>query len=136
LILIVDSYAWIEFLIGGRKGPEVRKRLESTDYLITPDLVLAEVARKFGRDGQSETLVRGHLRAVTALSEVASITIEVALQVPKADSDLRAHARGRKLNQPSFADVVVLSFARALGGKVLTADAHFEGLPSVEWIGA
>ena len=136
MTLIIDSYAWIEFLTGGRKGPEVRRRLESVDHLITPDLVLAEVARKFGRDGQSETLVQGHLRAITALSEVAPVTIGGALQTPKAYSDLRAHARRRKLNQPSFADVVILSFARALDGKVLTADAHFEALPNVEWIGA
>jgi predicted nucleic acid-binding protein len=135
LILIIDSYAWIEFLTGGQKGPEVRRRLESGDHLVTPDLVLAEVARKFGRDGHAETLVHGHLRAITALSEVSPVTIEVALQITKADSDLRAHARRRKLDQPSFADVVILSLARAFGGSVLTADSHFEALPNVEWIG-
>ncbi|MFZ0891431.1 MAG: PIN domain-containing protein [Thermoplasmata archaeon] len=135
MTLIIDSYAWIEFLTGGRKGPEVRRRLESEDHLLTPDLVLAEVARKFGREGHSEALVQGHLRAITALSDVAPITVEVALQTPRADSDLRAHARRRKLNQPSFADVVILSFARALEGKVLTADLHFEAFPNVEWIG-
>ena len=136
MILIIDSYAWIEFLVGGRKGLEVRRRLESADHLVTPDLVLAEVARKFGRDGQPERQVQGHLRVITALSDVAPVTIEVALHSPRADSELRAHARRHKLDQPSFADVLILSFARAHEGKVLTADPHFEALPDVEWIGA
>jgi predicted nucleic acid-binding protein len=136
LTLIIDSYAWIEFLTGGRNGPTVRRFLDSEDELVTPDIVLAEVARKFGREGQAEPLVRGHLRAITALSSVAPVTIEVALHISNVDSELRGNARRRKLNPPSFADAVVLSFARAFDGRVLTADAHFEGLPSVEWIGS
>lgn len=136
MTLIIDSYAWIEFLTGGPQGPEVRRHFESEDLLITPDLVLAEVARKFARDGQSEALVQGHLRVITALSDIAAVTLEVALGTASADADLCSHARRRRLNSPSFADAVILACARSLDGRVLTADAHFRDLPSVEWIGA
>jgi predicted nucleic acid-binding protein len=136
LTLIIDSFAWIEFLTGGRQGPAVRRHFESGDLLVTPDMVLAEVARKFGRDGQPRDLIEGHLRAMVALSDVQQVTSEVALRTIVADSELRAHARRRKLNPPSFADVVILAMARAHGGKVLTADRHFEHLPDVEWVGA
>ncbi len=136
MTLIVDSYAWVEFLTAGPRGLEARQRLESEDLLITPDLVLAEIARKFGRDGQPEGLIRGHLRTITALSDVAPVSIEVALQTTRADTDLRRLARGARLNSPSFADVVVLAYARAFDARVLTADAHFRGLPDVVWIDA
>jgi predicted nucleic acid-binding protein len=135
LTLIIDSFAWIEFLTGGLRGPTVRRHFESGDHLVTPDLVLAEVARKFGRDGQHRNLVEGHLRAMLALSDVEPVTSDVAMHTIVADSDLRAHARRHRLNAPSFADVVILSIARAHGARVLTADPHFEHLADVEWIG-
>src|SRR5580658_6958476 len=74
LTLIIDSFAWIEFLTGGLRGPTVRRHFESGDHLVTPDLVLAEVARKFGGDGQPRNLVEGHLRAMVALSDVEPVT--------------------------------------------------------------
>jgi predicted nucleic acid-binding protein len=135
LTLIIDSFAWIEFLTGGQRGTLVRHHLESGERLVTPDLVLAEVARKFGREGEPGRIVEGHLRAIVALSDVVSITTQVALRTTTADSDLREHARRHKLSSPSFADVVILAFAREFVGRVLTADRHFEGLPDVEWVG-
>jgi predicted nucleic acid-binding protein len=82
------------------------------DSLVTPDLVLAEIARKFGRDGQTPGRIAGHLRAITALSEIVPVTIEVALRTSDADHELRIRARRRKLSPPSFADVAILAFAR------------------------
>ncbi len=135
MTLIVDSYAWIEFLSAGTHGPKVRAHLESSELLLTPDVVLAEVARKYGREGMEPRQVEGHLRSITALSEVVGISVEVALQTPGADRDLRSRARFHRLGLPSFVDVLILSLARASRGRVLTADRHFEGLPEVEWIG-
>ena len=135
MTLIVDSYAWIEFLSAGKHGPAVRTHLESSELMLTPDIVLAEVARKYGREGMESRQVEGHLRSITALSDVVGVSVAVALQTPVADRDLRSRARSRKLGPPSFADVLILSVARESQGRVLTADRHFEGLPEVEWIG-
>ena len=136
MTLIVDSYAWVEFLSAGKAGPLVREHIESAEELITPDLVLAEVARVLGRRGLERAVIGGHLRAIGALSEIRGVDIDIALESVRADADLRSSARTRGLSPPSFADCIILGFARQLGGKVLTADAHFRGLEETLWIGA
>ena len=135
MTLIIDSFAWIELLTGGVHGPAVRRRFESGDLLVTPDLVLAEVARKFGRDGQPQDLTHGYLRAMVALSDIQPVTTEIAMGTVTADSELRAHARRRKLTPPSFADSIILAMARVRRGKVLTTDRHFSDMADVDWVG-
>jgi predicted nucleic acid-binding protein len=135
LTLIIDSYAWLEFLTAGPLGPKVRFSLESSEHLVTPDVVLPEVARTFGRAGEDAEVIRGHLRSVSALSTVRGIDEDVAVGVIGAARDLREHAKLRRLGQPSFADAIVLAFARALDGRVLTGDPHFSGLDETEWVG-
>lgn len=135
LTVIVDSYAWVEFLTAGPRGPKVRERLESPGELVTPDLVLAEVARVFAWQGMDRGRIAGHLRSIGALSAILPVNVDVALETAKSGEDLRQHGRDTSMGPPSFADAVILSFARCLGGKVLTADRHFAGLPETDWIG-
>nr|MDO8043795.1 PIN domain-containing protein [Candidatus Baldrarchaeota archaeon] len=56
LILIFDSYAWIEFFIGSRLGEKVRRYLEEGHEVVVPDIVLAEIARKYWREGFDKNL--------------------------------------------------------------------------------
>lgn len=133
--MIVDSFAWIEFLGGTSLEPAIRRQLAAADVVATPDLVLAEVARKLARDGISRAIAGRKLRDISTLSHVAPVTIDVALGVAQADDDLRANAKARGLDRPGLADAVVLSTTRTLKGKVLTGDVHFRGLPETEWLG-
>jgi predicted nucleic acid-binding protein len=135
LKLIVDSYAWVEFLLAGPHGQEVRKYLEEPHDLFCPDVVLPEVARRLARDDPSPDQLAGHLRSMTALSTILPIDTEVAIESIAANSTLRIHAQRRKLRQPSFTDAIILAFAKRLGARVLTGDPHFEGLSDTEWIG-
>jgi len=135
LKLIIDSYAWVEFLLAGPHGPEVRKYLEEPNDLISPDIVLPEVARRLARDDSDTGRIAGHLRSMTALSTVLPIDIEVAMLSVEASSTLRAHAQRKRLGPPSLADGVILAFARSLSARVLTGDPHFAGLSETEWIG-
>lgn len=135
LIVIVDSFSWIEFLGGTPLEPAVRRELSAADVVATPDLVLAEVARKLARDGIPRPVVTRRLQDISTLSHVAPVSLEIALGVAGADDDLRASARSRRLERPGLADAVVLATARSLGGKVLTGDVHFHGLSETIWLG-
>lgn len=134
MTLIVDSFAWVEFLSAGKAGPAVRERIESSEELITPDLVLAEVARVLNRRGMATNAIEGHLRAIGLLSAIRPIDGAVALEAIRADADLRSKARSERLGAPSFADCVILAFARRVGARVLTADPHFRGLAETVWL--
>jgi predicted nucleic acid-binding protein len=135
LTLIVDSFAWVEFLTGGPFGPDVRTKFEESGDLLTPDFVLAEISRALFRGGGDPKVIEGYLRTIQALSTVVAVDLSIALEVPRADQDLRRRAARRRTGAPSFADAIVLAIARRAGGKVLTGDRHFEGLPETVWVG-
>ncbi len=135
MIAIVDSYAWIEFIAGTQHEPRVREILSTADLLITPDIVLAEVARRLARDRLGSDKVREKVEDIATLSQVAPITTEVALGVSSADDVLRRGARSRGLKTPGLSDAVILSTARVFDGQVLTGDLHFKGLPETSWLG-
>ncbi|MDK2383479.1 MAG: PIN domain-containing protein, partial [Candidatus Korarchaeota archaeon] len=49
--LVVDSYAWIEYFLGSDKGKKVLEELRRAEEVITPSVVLAELAHKYFREG-------------------------------------------------------------------------------------
>ncbi|HZY69522.1 MAG TPA: PIN domain-containing protein [Thermoplasmata archaeon] len=135
MIAIVDSFAWIELLAGTEYEAKVREILGKSEVVATPDLVLAEVARKLGRDGVSSAIVRRKLVDISTLSQVTPISPEIAIGVFQADADLRSNAKSKGLNKPGLSDAIILSTARVLHGTVLTGDPHFQGFPETSWMG-
>ena len=51
--IVVDSYAWIEIFLGTEKGKSASKAIEDAEQAITPEIVLAEISRKY-LPGRSE----------------------------------------------------------------------------------
>jgi len=77
--VLVDSYAWVELFLGSGKGGRVRELIESADEALTPDTVLAELARKYLREKVPERLIREMLSAVQGASHVLPITTDLAM---------------------------------------------------------
>jgi predicted nucleic acid-binding protein len=50
-MVVYDTYAWIEYFLGTSKGAQVKKLLDKGGY--TPSIVLAEISRKYFREGAS-----------------------------------------------------------------------------------
>lgn len=126
---MVDSYAWIELFIGGEKGKRVRRTILDADEVRTPDIVLAEVSRKYQREGMEERRLRSRLGTITSTTLVTPIGVDVAVEAGRAFSELAEKAKKEKLRTPSLFDAVVLATARTYDSKVLTGDEHFRGLP-------
>lgn len=133
--IVADAYAWIELFAGTRKGEFAKSRMEEAETVITPDTVLAEVARKYIREGIKEETARQRLSTILEASEPAYIDDGIALEAAKAYLQLEKRARDAGLGKPSLFDALVLAIARKNDGKVLTGDEHFEGLPETVWIG-
>ena len=57
-MMIFDSYAWVEYFIGSKRGEVAKEYLEGGE-IITPDIVIAEVARKYVREGIDAREIRG-----------------------------------------------------------------------------
>jgi len=133
--IVVDAYAWVEIFIGSEKGKNAEEHLEKASEAYTPDTVLAEVARKYLREGANEEAVMERLRIITEASDIASINAETALEAAKGYAKLSDEAKRTGLKPPSLFDAIVLAKAKLLKAKVLTGDEHFKNLPETLWIG-
>lgn len=132
--IVADAYAWVELFAGTRKGEFAKGKMEEAETVITPDTVLAEVARKYIREGLKEETTRQRLSTILEASEPAYIDDDIAVEAGKAYLQLEKRAKDAGLRKPSLFDALILAVARKIGGKVLTGDEHFEGLPETIWI--
>jgi predicted nucleic acid-binding protein len=114
----------------------VKDILESAEEIYTPGTVLAEIARKYLREGASEKTVKARLQTISSASNIADLDVETAMEAARCHSELVAHARNLKLDTPSLFDAIVLGTGRILKSKIVTGDEHFRNLPETIWIGA
>lgn len=118
-MILVDTSAWIEWLVGSPTGDRVADHLpEQADWLV-PTMVQLELAkwltREVGEDKADQVI------AFTQVCQVVPLDTEIALAAADA-------CRDHKL---ATADAVIFATARVRGAKLVTCDGHFEGLSHV-----
>lgn len=133
-MIVTDSYAWIEYFLGSDSG-KILKDYIDTEELVTPSIVLAEVARKYLREGMGEEDVVKRLDFIVASSIVKEIDTELSVMAAKAYLELSEKAKAKGIKKPSLTDGIVLATGRTLKAKIVTGDEHFKGLNEVVYIG-
>ncbi len=132
-MVVYDTYAWVEYFRGTKRGLLVRQLLREGGY--TPSIVLAEIARKYIREGVSLDEVMKRLLFIEAKTSIVSIDVELAIKSARIFLELYKIARKYKLRTPSLADAIVYATAQILGDKLVTGDRLFKNLPDVIYIG-
>ncbi|MDM7462461.1 MAG: type II toxin-antitoxin system VapC family toxin [Tepidimonas taiwanensis] len=121
-MVLVDTSAWIEWLIGSATGEAVADHLPEQEGWVVPTMVQLELAkwlaREVGEDKADQVI------AFTQVCRVVPLDTEIALAAAEA---CRAH-------RLATADAIVFATARARDAMLVTCDAHFEGLPGVQVI--
>ncbi|MCV9938270.1 type II toxin-antitoxin system VapC family toxin [Boseaceae bacterium BT-24-1] len=116
---LIDTSAWIEWLIGSPTGEAVAKHLPEQSEWLVPTIVQLELAkwlvREVGEDKADQVI------AYTQLCNVVPLDTEIALAAAEA-------CRTHKL---PTADAIVFASARAYDADLITCDQHFDGLPRV-----
>ena len=133
--IVIDAYAWIEFFAGSEKGCKVKEMMENANEVYTPGTVLAEIARKYIREGTEDRTIDARLEMINAASNIVHVDIKLALESAKCCSELATKSRKSKLSTPSLFDAIVLATARSLKSKVVTGDEHFKNLSETVWVG-
>jgi predicted nucleic acid-binding protein len=135
--LVVDSYSWIEIFLGTEKGARSINAIGDADLVLTPDIVLAEISRKYFRERASEKVIQSRLRTISESSEIITIDETLALETGKAYLEMANRVTRMSLGsgKPSLSDAIVLAITRRNRAKVLTGDLHFRGLPETIWLG-
>lgn len=121
-MILVDTSAWIEWLIDSATGDRVAEHLpEQADWLV-PTMVQLELAKWLTREVGEEKA--DQVIAFTQVCNVVPLDTEIALSAAEACRDHRL----------ATADAIIFATARTRGATVLTCDGHFEGLPGVTLI--
>lgn len=132
--IVIDAYAWIEHFAGSVKGRKVKEIIENADDVYTPDTVLAEIARKYIREGVEEEVVDLRLQEIANASNIVHVDTKLALEAARCFLELRVTARKSKQREPSLFDGIVLATGRLLESKIVTGDEHFRSLAETLWI--
>ncbi len=131
---VYDTYAWIEYFRGSEKGVVVKRLLESQEGY-TPSIVLAEVARKYRREGFNEYDILKRLLFIVSKTEVVTIDIEVSMKASELYLELLELSKKLRLRTPSLADAIVYSIAMLKRDKLVTGDKLFRNIENVIYIG-
>ena len=114
---VVDSSAWLEYLVNTDRASLFVKPIERTRDLIVPVLVIYELFKKVLRErGEQPALeVYGLLSQGNVIDVDAGLATDAArLPLPLADS-------------------IIYATAQRYGATLWTQDEHFEGLPRVTY---
>ena len=121
-MVLVDTSAWIEWLIGSATGDEVAKHLPDQQDWLVPTMVQLELAkwlaREVGEDRADQVI------AFTQDCQVVPIDTEIALVAAEACRE----------NRLATADAIILATARAREASLVTYDGHFKHIAGVTFI--
>ena len=118
---VVDTSAWIEWLVDTPTGPSLRAEIPAREDFVVPTIVQLELAKWMQRE------------APERMDDVLAVTRDCLVVPLDTDIALRAAELGRAYGLPT-ADSIIYATARAAECEVVTCDAHFEGLPNVDYI--
>lgn len=116
---VVDTSAWIEWLIGSALGKKLGKQFPDKPQCLVPTIVQLELSKWLVRELGEEQA--DQVIAYTQKCVVVPLDTSIALLAAELH-------REHKL---ATADAIVYATARHQGAELLTCDAHFEGLPGV-----
>jgi predicted nucleic acid-binding protein len=119
---LVDTSAWIEFLVGSAVGKTIASELPDRTQWLVPTIVQLELAKWLtGEAGEPKADLA---IAFTETCVVADLDTATALSAAELCS---RHGW-------ATADAIVYATALAYGADLPTCDRHFEHLPSVRVI--
>ena len=121
-MLVVDTSAWIEWLIGSPFGESVAAELPPCTEWLVPTIVQLELAKWLTREvGEAKS------DQVTAFTETCVI-VDLDTTIALSAAELSARYK------LATADAIVYATALAHGAELLTCDRHFLGLPGIRLI--
>ncbi len=116
---LVDSSAWIEWMMGSPVGIVVANSIPDKEFLVVPTGVQLELAKWLKRemgDQISEKVI-----AFTETCIVIPLDTKLALVAAAVIAELKL----------SMADAIIYATALEYCDELITCDAHFAGLPKV-----
>jgi predicted nucleic acid-binding protein len=116
---VVDTSAWIEWLIDSAPGKKLGREFPRRNQCIVPTLVQLELAKWLARETDEDRTDQ----VIAYTQKCVVVTLETPIALLAAEL-----CREHRL---ATADAIVYATARECAADLLTCDAHFEKLPGV-----
>jgi predicted nucleic acid-binding protein len=118
---VIDTSIWIEVFRGSDLGRKHLPLLSTPEEIIVPTIIQYEIFKWLSR----ERTVEEATLAITFTGEchVRELTTELAMLAAELSAIHKLHAT----------DAIILATAQMHEAPLVTCDAHFEGLPGVEY---
>jgi len=117
----LDSFAWIEYFAGSKKGEKVRGYIEGGEPLYTPAVCLTEIKWRYLREGRDPA---DEIDFITERSLITPLNGDIALLAADIKQKHRLHT----------IDAIIYASSQMKKQTLVTGDQHFKGLPGVEMI--
>jgi predicted nucleic acid-binding protein len=125
---VIDSYAWMEYFMGTKKGEKVKPIIEGQEEKLTPTICLTEIYAKTLRV-ENQELAEKQRTFIKERSALAPLDELTALESAKIQNRLKKQIEGWGL-----ADSIVYATGRIKKAEVVTGDEHFRNLENVIFI--
>lgn len=119
---LIDTSAWIEWLIASPVGMRVASELPEREQWLVPTIVQLELAKWLAREiGEDEA---DRVIAFTQTCVIVDLDTSIALSAAELCARYKL----------ATADAIVYATALARGADLLTCDRHFEDLPHTRYV--
>ncbi len=123
---ILDTFAWVEYFQGTKKG-EIVKNLIEAHKTATPIIVLAELADSYLRMGEN---IENRENFILSNSTIINLTPGICKEAAKIKLEMR------KAKEKDFGliDAIIYAVSRDLKAKLVTGDPHFKNIKDVMFL--
>jgi len=129
---VIDTYAWVEYLLGSKAGVKARSYVEGGSAL-TPSIVLCELRRWYLREieagRRSQREMQTHFAYIESTTEVVPLDGSLALQAGETDFLMK-----KRVKDWPMADSIIYATAKTRSAQLVTGDPHFETLEDIVFI--
>lgn len=117
----LDSFAWIEYFMGSKRGVKVKGYVDGRGPLYTPAICLTEIKSRYLREGRDPA---GRINLIVDRSLIIPINEEIALLAADIKQKYKLHT----------VDAIVYASSQFKNLILVTGDQHFTSLPNIEMI--
>lgn len=124
---VIDSWAWVEYLIGSNSGEKVKQIIENKgNEIFTCILSIAEIASMTKREDRDSDSA---YKAMLSLSKIYNIDNDLAKEAGLFHAEIK-----KTIKDFGLIDSFILSVAKRIKAKVVTGDEHFRTIKEAVFI--
>jgi predicted nucleic acid-binding protein len=118
---LLDSFAWMEYFMGSKRGAKVKDYVEGDEPLYMPSICITEIKSRYLRDQKDPTT---RINFIIERSFIIPLDKEIALLAADIKQKHKLHT----------IDAIIYATSQHKNLTLVTGDQHFKDMPSVKII--